>query len=193
MPDQSYLGMDYDWMMRVVRALADGAMTADELMDNHDLTSKQRATIFHLAVYEIQYQARHHNKAQRRAYRLLRRFLSPKQRSDLRTKRYFNVVSSSGRLYRLRPSTGAVYMVEHHRTRDFEKIAYCIHSELKRIPAADETIAHMMLLQTDEDRFLDIAHISYISNRLWNGRWRRDPVERRRLLDEAYPGLEIAV
>ena len=88
-------------------------------------------------------------EASRRAEALLWAWLSPAQRKQYRTRRWFEVTTASGRRYRV--LQGAVVRL-HPRGS-----AYCIEGT-SPVPVADEMLANKLLLETDERRFLATAH-----------------------------------
>jgi hypothetical protein len=82
--------------------------------------------------------------APRRAEALLWAWLSPAQRKQYRTRRWFEVTTASGRRYRV--LQGAVVRLHPHGS------AYCIEAT-SPVPVADEMLANKLLLETDERRF----------------------------------------
>jgi hypothetical protein len=88
-------------------------------------------------------------RARARAEALLQAWLSPDQRAQYRSRRWFEVTTASGRRYRVLPS--GVVRLEPRGS------AYCIEAT-SRVPIADEMLANKLLLETDERRFLATAH-----------------------------------
>ena len=88
-------------------------------------------------------------QARLRAEALLWAWLSPAQRKQYRTRRWFEVTTSSGR--RDRVLRGGVVRVDPRGS------AYCIEAT-SPVPVADEMLANKLLLETDERRFLATAH-----------------------------------
>jgi hypothetical protein len=88
-------------------------------------------------------------QARLRAEALLWAWLSPAQREQYRARRWFEVTTASGRRYRV--MRGAVVR------RDPRGSGYCIEAT-SPVPVADEMLANKLLLETDERRFLAIAH-----------------------------------
>jgi hypothetical protein len=88
-------------------------------------------------------------QARLRAEALLWAWLSPAQRKQYRTRRWFEVTTSSDRRYRV--LRGAVVRVDPRGS------AYCIEAT-SPVPVADEMLANKLLLETDERRFLATAH-----------------------------------
>lgn len=113
--------------------------------------------------------------AQRKARRLLRSLLAPRQRSELRRLSYFYVTTPGGTTYRLDPRRGYAERVERHGRKWFVKRAYCLHDEPDegKLPPADVTIAHLLLILADEPTFLATANESRRDDQLWNGAYLR--------------------
>ena len=88
-------------------------------------------------------------QARARAEALLWAWLSPPQRRQYRTRRWFEVTTASGRRYRV--LRGWVVRVDPHGS------GYCIEAT-SPVPVADEMLAYKLLLETDERRFLATAH-----------------------------------
>lgn len=113
-------------------------------------------------------------KVRRKAYRLLRRFLTPEQDAQLRRKREIPVTTASGRTYRLLPNTGAVHEVERHGSRYFVVRSFCLHpDDTVPLPPADVTLSQLLLLVADEEEFRRLANITERQSDLWNGEWLR--------------------
>jgi hypothetical protein len=88
-------------------------------------------------------------QARLRAEALLWAWLSPTQRKQYRTRRWFEVTTASGRRYLV--LRGGVVRV-HPRGS-----GYCIEAT-SPVPVADEMLANKLLLESDERRFLATAH-----------------------------------
>ena len=88
-------------------------------------------------------------QARLRAEALLWAWLSPAQRKQYRTRRWFEVTTSSDRRYRI--LRGAVVRLDPRGSAD------CIEAA-SSVPVADEMLANKLLLETDERRFLATAH-----------------------------------
>ena len=88
-------------------------------------------------------------QARQRAEALLLAWLSPDQRAQYRSRGRFEVTTTAGHRYRVCPG-GVVGL----NPRGW---AYCIEST-SPVPVADELLAFKLLLETDEQRFLAIAH-----------------------------------
>lgn len=108
--------------------------------------------------------------AQRKARRLLRSLLTPGQRATLSRLGYFYVTAPSGTAYRLDPRRGRAERVDRHKGRYFAKRSYCLHDaqDAGKMPPADVTIAHMLLLMADESAFLATANETRTDDQLWN-------------------------
>lgn len=108
--------------------------------------------------------------AQRKARRLLRHLLTPEQRMQLRRLRYFYATTPEGTTYRLDPRRGYAERVERHGRRWFAKRSYCLHDEVDdgKMPPADVTTAHLLLLMADEATFLATANETRRDDQIWN-------------------------
>lgn len=119
-------------------------------------------------------------KAQRRAMVLLRSLLTPTQRQTLRTSKDFMAVGSGGNVYRFYPRMGTVWRVERHGRNWFAKLGYCIHEDKETgIPPADRTVAHLLMLLTDEEEFVRTANATPTGSQMWNGEYLRSMRQRR--------------
>jgi hypothetical protein len=88
-------------------------------------------------------------QARQRAEALLLAWLSPQQRLQYRTSGRFEVTTAAGHRYRVCPG-GVVQLVPRGW-------AYCMEATTP-VPVADELLAFKLLLETDEPRFLAVAH-----------------------------------
>jgi hypothetical protein len=88
-------------------------------------------------------------QARQRAEALLLAWLSPDQRAQYRSHGRFEVTTAAGHRYRVCPG-GVVGL-------DPRSWGYCIEATTP-VPVADELLAFKLLLETDEQRFLAIAH-----------------------------------
>jgi hypothetical protein len=88
-------------------------------------------------------------QASLRAEALLLAWLSPDQRAQYLSRGRFEVTTAAGHRYRVCP--GGVVRLDPHG------LAYCIEAT-SPVPVADEMLAFKLLLETDERRFLSIAH-----------------------------------
>jgi hypothetical protein len=89
-------------------------------------------------------------QARQRAEALVLAWLSPDQRAQYRSRGRFEVTTTAaGHRYRVCPG-GVVGL-------DPRGWAYCIEAS-SPVPVADELLAFKLLLETDEQQFLAIAH-----------------------------------
>lgn len=109
--------------------------------------------------------------------RLLRRLLSAGQRRQLRRLRYFYATTPTGATYRLDPRRAHAERVERHgpRGRWYAKRSFCLHDDhdADKMPPADVTTAHLLLLMADEAAFLEMANETRRDDQLWNGDYLR--------------------
>ena len=151
------------------------------------LSVEDRRNVLALSCALIRYERdRRGGPEQRRALRLLRTWLTPTQRRDLRNRREFAVTGSVGGRYRLRPATGAAQAVERHGTREFAiGTIFCLHDPAEILPPADVSLAHLLMLLTDELGFLTSANHHVSHSTLWDGVWLRRLHAARRARAEA--------
>jgi len=156
--------------------------------DGSIFSDLDRRSVTNLGDYIREYNSRRsvkQNTAQRRAMVLLRSLLTPAQRKTLQTHKEFLVICPSGNVYRLYPRNGMVWRVERHGKNWFAKSSYCIHEAKETgIPPADRTIAHMLMLMTDEEEFLRTANATRTATQMWNSEYLR-AMRRRNLPDTA--------
>ncbi len=135
-------------------------------------------------VYRVQRHRNRDRKPQRTAMRLLRSFLSTTQTAQLRSNKAFLVETPSGKSYRLYPRMGTVEQVTRHGRSWFVFRRFCLHDDPdasgSRMPPADLSLAHMLLLLADEAEFLRLANASTARDQLWNGEYRRRLARARR-------------
>jgi hypothetical protein len=155
-----------------VEALASGVLAWD-MADWADWSEPEQHSVFALCLYELERRDRARREAQRRALRLLRSWLPPAQVEQFQRSRCFTVTGSAGGRYRLHPDTGTTQRVERHGKRDYAVESYCLHPPDQRLPPADISLAHYLLLVTDEPRFLALANAYSCRDRLWNGDYLR--------------------
>jgi len=102
----------------------------------------------------------------RRSFRLLRSFLSPEQRRQLRNSRSFRIDTPGGRHFR-------VWLIQHahieevgqHGQRWLAHWSFCIHPPLQDdgltpVPPADVALSALLMLMADEEWFLKEANPS---------------------------------
>lgn len=153
-------------------ALATGVLAWD-MADWTGWTEQEQRDILTLTLYVRKMKDEKRRKAQRRAMSLLRSWLPDPQRQQLRRSRKFKVRGSAGGRYRLYPSTGTTSRIERHGSRDFAVQTFCLHPPDVSLPPADISLAHYLLLVTDEPRFLATANATDRLTQLWNGDYLR--------------------
>lgn len=179
----------HDAIIELVRGLSTGHIAPD-WVDWDAMTTRTRNVIWVLSRYEIRRlreisRERRRGSPQKKAMRLLRTLLTPNQLWWLRNRRYFLVGGhKTNHTYRLRPQYGTVSRVTKHKTRWFVHTQYCLHDPDVKLPPADVSISHLLLLRADEDRFLSTANATDARSMFWNGDWLRR-VRRTRLRMQA--------
>jgi len=187
-------------MCAFVRMLTNHEIMPDSLPiwgDGTQATQEECEEIIALARYEARrraqgaWQARQ-RPARRRAYRLLRLFLSPHQNAELTRRRQFTVHTASGRVYRLRPRDARVEEVTRHGKHYFVARSFCLHPDDSHgIPDPDITLTHMLLLIADEEGFLQEAHVRNHRTDLWNGDYLRRMAAAQRQREEERHAPEV--
>lgn len=163
------MAVGHDEVVRVGRLLADQAVAVD-MMSWEGWEEREVESALMLALYILRERA---SKApQRRAMGLLRSWLTPEQRRELRVYRHVTVVGASGNRYRIIPATGNTQRVELHGRRWFAKASYCLHPD-HWVPPADIALAHYLSIQADEVGFLRAANEHDRSGGLWDGAYLR--------------------
>lgn len=162
----------------LVRGLATGAIAPD-FVDWDAMSDSLRTVVWVLSRYEIRRLRsldtdRRRGLPQKRAMRLLRSLLTDSQRWWLRHRRHFLVNGvSTGHVYRLHPYSGTIDRVTKHRTRWFVHTRFCLHDPDIELPPADVSVGHLLLLRSDEPRFLALANATDGRSMFWNGDWLR--------------------
>lgn len=133
------------------------------------LTTDEKRRVLVYVAYEAQRRRRPEN--QKRAKKLLLSWLTDDQRDELRRREFFTVTGSEGGVYRLRPRNGHVERVEKHGKHWFAIARYCYHDALDECPPADNTLAHLMILSTDEGRFLREANVTHNRPQCWDSEY----------------------
>lgn len=144
--------------------------------DGSEVTTADRIDLNAIRAYRQRQLAYKHRdrRPQQKAMRLLRKFLSASQRTQLKRGKAFVVVAPSGHAYRLHPKTGSVAQVTTHGRRQFAAVRYCLHDDPEgKMPPADLSLAHMLLLLSDEAAFLATANFRTARDQLWNGEYLR--------------------
>jgi hypothetical protein len=195
-------------VLAYARRLAREEVSVQELEADDSVSNYDKREILTLALYEIEYQAYRRDqrsRRQRRAMALLRSFLSESQREQLRRSgHHFLVRGSLGNYYRLYPRMGNVWRVERRGSRWTSIASYCLHDyaeddptfvpiglpdegKRSRLPSPDRTLAHLLMLLSDEGEFRLLANetISYgfgLAHIEWSFRLRaeRQQIERER-------------
>lgn len=110
------------------------------------------------------------SKAQQKAMALLRSLLSADQAATLRRRGHFRVRAGSGATYRLDPRFGMAERVEQHGRRWYARTAFCLHDakDGDKMPPADVTVGHLLLILADEPIFLATANHNRRDDQLWN-------------------------
>lgn len=100
-------------------------------------------------------------KAEERASLLLMMLLNLAQYADWRDRQGFIVIAASGRRYQIKKGyAGNVYELD----KDDRRIAsYCGHISSSDGPAIDNMIAQKLMIESDEQRFLQIANQHMVS------------------------------
>lgn len=188
--------MTHEETVGLARRIALQEIGVDEV-DWDAMSPEDRQLILVLTIYECEGIRASEREArqrgpQRRAYKLLRSFLTAEQLRELHARRYFTVVGSLGGRYRLRPSCGHAARVEKHGSRWFERQRFCLHDPDKVMPSADVTLGQMLLLLADEPGFLALANKSPVNSLLWDGGWLRSLHAARRARANAVQVQEAA-
>lgn len=114
-----------------------------------------------LALYEIAHQRELKSAARHRALALFRSWLSPDERAQLRVYRRVRVHGSAGGVYDVTPYQGiTTRKLEQHGSRWYSVETFCLHDDPGTLPQPDIALAHLLLLKTDEPRFLATANIT---------------------------------
>ena len=167
--------------MDYVHRLLRGELDTDMLRTDPTIERQQYRDIVVLALYELEFRAERRmsrSGPQRKAMSLLRSFLTETQRRNLRSSKCFLAQGSNGGIYRLTPRMGTTQRVEKHRNRWYVTFSFCLHDDAaaaadgKRVPPADLSLQHLLLLSADEDAFLTKANIT-ARDLMWNGDWHR--------------------
>lgn len=167
----------------LARGIEEGALHPDMGALDH-CTEDERRLVWQLAGYErllVLERRKRRGGGQRRAMRLLRSWLTLAQAQQLRAGA-FRVRGSAGGWYRLWPGVGHAERVERHGRYWYTCGGYCLHEEGHVLPPADRTLAHLLLLRTDEPAFIAEANLTkrgVWGDQLWNGAYRRRLATRR--------------
>ena len=164
----------------LARQIADGILAPDYIRprqwaDGSDVTAVDQLEIFALAMHEIRLRQQQRPPAQRRAMRLLRSLLSAEQLQQLRRRKVIRLFGSAGGHYELSPCTGMVRALERHGMHFYSVRSFCLHEPDGDpiLPPADRSVAHLLMLLTDEPAFVATANVTERRPDCWNGEWRR--------------------
>ena len=182
------LGTDQELIALVEGILTDriSPMQLDDLRwaDSTAITERESLDVLTMYAYALRQRRRNRPIAQRKAMRLLRTLLSPEQRRTLRSGRYFYVTTWSGVTFRFLPRCGFTERVERHGKRWYSRSHFCLHDDNEELPPADIVMAHLLLIISNEGKFLAMANEHETRRQLWNGEYirgmRRARIERER-------------
>lgn len=185
--------MTSEEVVRLVEAICNREVLPSEV-DWEGMPEVTKNLVFILVAYVIESRIRKKdkakkNKAQRRAFSLLRTLLTPGQIAELKRTRHFTVVGSSGGLYRLMPSCHHVSRIEKHGKNHYSVVSFCLHDVDRELPPADVCIGHLMWLRSDEQAFLKMANHRNNLDMMWNGDYLRtlNAARKRRATETALP------
>ena len=90
-----------------------------------------------------------------KARKLLLEHLRPEQAASFEKDEHFEVLAMSGRRYRIKLGWGG----NSEELNDVRKVVnrFCIHPR-EQVPHHDNMLAQKLLIEHDEERFLDIAN-----------------------------------
>jgi hypothetical protein len=156
---------------RIAPDQLDDLRWADETPPTHD----ELRGLLGMYAYEVRRRRRYKPVAQRKAMKLLRSLLSAEQKRSLRAGRYFYVTTKSGATFRFLPRSGFTERVERHGKHWFMKSHFCLHDaeSSDQMPPADIVVAHLLLINADEGKFLAMANEHASQSQLWDGEYMR--------------------
>jgi hypothetical protein len=101
--------------------------------------------------------------AERRAETLLRDMLSPEEYRQLLTSGFLEIPSPTrvDRMYRIPRGPGQVLVEEHGRVQE----RLCLQPEVAGLPEADVVLMHKLLIESDEEKYLQTAN--HFPRSLW--------------------------
>ena len=100
-------------------------------------------------------------KAKVRAKALLAMLLNDEQKKELRERNRFHIKSQLGRTYQIQQGRAGNVVLLDDNNKPITR--YCIHSTMY-LPDEDEMVSQMLLLQADEQRFLNTANATRLVN-----------------------------
>lgn len=172
------MAVDRDTIIALARRVVSGEIAFDGSDELDALTEEERHEVCVLAVYELQ--RRHRPENQRTATRLFKSWLTASQRLELRQRGHVTVTGSEGGVYRLRPQNGMCERVEQHGKNWYRVATYCYHDVDGELPNADTSLAHLLILSTDEARFRAEANQTACWPQCWDSSYMRRRAEIRR-------------
>lgn len=95
-----------------------------------------------------------------RSRALLLRLLTPAQRAMFEARRYFEVRGESGRTYRIHCGGGREGNIKWVDALGFQMGSFCVAPAGYHLPIWDAFLGQMLLIATDEDKFLRTAVFS---------------------------------
>jgi hypothetical protein len=179
-----------DWRSnKLEHAVHLAAATLEVLPELGWLSPADQREIMHFAGYTVQYEI--DEAGRKRAMRLLHQVLTPRQKYELRKTRMFTVTGTAGGRYRLHPGSGQIHRLAPRGPlgREYQTHSFCLHERgglnAPAFPGPDRSLAHLLLLRTDEPTFLAEAHA--VPDPPWRNRLNRRrtqaDVERMQVLD----------
>jgi hypothetical protein len=142
------------------------------------LTEDEARRLLSYVLYELR---RRGLPSQRRAGQLFKSWLTTAQADELRRREHVTVTGSMGGVYRIRPRAGVTERVERHGRNWYRIATYCYHDAEGELPAGDIALAHLLILSTDEARFLAEANETKHWPQCWDSEYmtRRAEIRRR--------------
>lgn len=168
---------------RLARDLVSHTVAPDEVRWS-DMLPIERAAVLILSRTLADQKRLRQRKAQRRAMSLLRTFLTPTQRAELRRTRHFTLATATKR-YRFHPTSGTLARIELRGKTWFAVERLCFHDPEQEMPPADATLGQMLHLLADERAFLASVNARDALDMLWNRDYLRTLREARRAREAA--------
>lgn len=103
-------------------------------------------------------------KAKAKAEELLGWLLTDEQKKTMEEHKYIEVLASNGRRFRIRTENiaGNVDLMPEEVEDNIRLASYCAHPPAEGLPYADHWLAQKLALETDADRFLNVAYLHYV-------------------------------